>query len=339
MKKIYIYGYIHPYEISHQYVADQLRNVAKDEPVTVYIHSDGGDVYEGMAIYNELKSRNCTVIITGIAASIASVIALSGKKIQIIKNSFMWIHNPWTIIAGDGREMQKTAGDLETMKQTVIDIYDDRSSLLRDEIIEMMDYETLITAEMALEYGFVDEIIDASDVEMAAVYKIAMQRQPKIFDNKHQETDMNLLKLIAQAMGLKDTASEAEAVAAVTNLVNQKQTLENDLQTERTAHQSVKDELAQIKGDTSTAQAKAKAEADVEIAIAAGKIAPAQKNAMVAMAQASPENFKAFIDAQPKIIDGPAPAAGGDNDPPAHVNAYGKAEADLYSHYKKGAAQ
>jgi len=126
----------------------------------ITINSRGGEVFEGLAIFNEIKSRDCEIFISGIAASIASVIALAGKKVSIYKNSFIMIHNPFTFAVGDQNDLKKTADDIEMLRLTIIDTYKIKTGKTEDELKALMDGETFFTAETAMENGFVDEIIE-----------------------------------------------------------------------------------------------------------------------------------------------------------------------------------
>lgn len=128
--------------------------------LNIYINSLGGSVFDGQAIYSQLKRHKAekTVYIDGIAASIASVIALAGDKIIMPKNALFMIHRAWTFQIGNANDMRKMADDLDVVDETILNVYREKTALLRDEILELMDAETWMTADEALDYGFVDEI-------------------------------------------------------------------------------------------------------------------------------------------------------------------------------------
>jgi ATP-dependent protease ClpP protease subunit len=129
--------------------------------ITLRINSPGGVVFDGNAIYNALRDHAATITvhIDGLAASIASIIALAGDKIIMAKNAMMMIHNPSTMAWGDSAEMRKTAEMLDKVRDSLIATYEDRStSLTRDEIAEAMDAETWYSAQEAIDIGFADEI-------------------------------------------------------------------------------------------------------------------------------------------------------------------------------------
>lgn len=135
----------------------------------VRLNSPGGYIYQGMAIFNLLKEKKPRVIkIDGLAASMASVIALAGERMEIARGAMMMIHNPWNIAMGDAEELRKTADILDKFKQSILDIYETKTGQARDLLSEMMDEETWLTADEAVEWGFADAIVD-EDADLEAV--------------------------------------------------------------------------------------------------------------------------------------------------------------------------
>lgn len=134
---------------------------AEDGPVTVWINSPGGDVIAAAQIYNMLMEHNgeITVKIDGIAASAASVIAMAGTDVYMSPVSMIMIHNPSTFTAGDAEEMKRAAAMLEEVKESIINAYEARTMLSRAKISKLMDSETWMNANTAIEYGFADGIL------------------------------------------------------------------------------------------------------------------------------------------------------------------------------------
>jgi len=130
--------------------------------VTVRINSPGGDVFDGMAIFNALKTYNGKVVtrIEGIAASMASVIALAGKEVQAYANTMYMIHEPYAFTAGNQYSLRELADILEKMSGQMIDIYSSNASPGKREIAQMMKDEAWLTAKEAKEKGFIDTVID-----------------------------------------------------------------------------------------------------------------------------------------------------------------------------------
>ena len=130
--------------------------------VTVRINSPGGDVWDGMAIFNALKTYNGKVVtrIEGIAASMASVIALAGKEVQAYANTMYMIHEPYAFTAGNQYSLRELADILEKMSGQMIDIYSSNASPGKREIAQMMKDEAWLTAKEAKEKGFIDTVLD-----------------------------------------------------------------------------------------------------------------------------------------------------------------------------------
>lgn len=129
--------------------------------ITVWINSPGGDCFAAAQIYNMLQNYKgkVTVKIDGLAASAASVIAMSGDEVLMSPVSMMMIHNPATNVYGDHFEMKKTIDMLEEVKASIINAYRLKSGISRKKLSELMDSETWMDATKAKELGFIDGII------------------------------------------------------------------------------------------------------------------------------------------------------------------------------------
>ena len=172
--KIYLYGTV-GYDIDASYVRMAL-DEASDGDLELRINSGGGDVFEGQAIYSLLESWKTTtgnrviVYIDGIAASVASVIAMAGSDIQMSSNALMMIHNPWTPAAvGGADDLRDLANVLDKIRETIVTVYETRSGIDRDAIGLMMDEETWFTAAEAVNFGFADQIVNASEETVASI--------------------------------------------------------------------------------------------------------------------------------------------------------------------------
>lgn len=133
--------------------------------ITVWINSPGGDCVAAAQIYNMLMDypHDVTVKIDGIAASAASVIAMAGTKVLMSPVSTMMIHNPATIAWGDAGDMEKAIAMLETVKDSIINAYEIKSGLSRTKLSHLMDAETWMDANKAVELGFADGILSRAD--------------------------------------------------------------------------------------------------------------------------------------------------------------------------------
>lgn len=167
LAEVYIYDEIGAFGVSAKSFADDLKAYPNARQIQLRINSPGGSVFDGNAIYNQLKQHpaKITAHIDGLAASMASVIAMAADHIVMPENALMMIHNPWTMAVGDAEQLRKDADVLDKVKTTLIGAYG-RSSMSEEEITAIMDAETWLTAEQALEMGFADEIQE--EMQMAA---------------------------------------------------------------------------------------------------------------------------------------------------------------------------
>jgi len=149
-------------EVTPQTFTEDLKNLGDIKDLDVFIFSPGGDVFAGFAIYNILNrfEGNITVHVDGLAASIATVIAMAGDKIVIPENASFMIHNAWTFAAGNKNDLREMADQLEMIDGQIVDIYATRTGKDKDEIIALMDAETWMTGAEAVENGFADELIE-----------------------------------------------------------------------------------------------------------------------------------------------------------------------------------
>jgi ATP-dependent protease ClpP protease subunit len=143
-------------------VASQLRAIG-DRPVECQINSPGGDVFEGIAIYNVLREhpQAVTIKIMGMAASAASIIAMAGDTIEIGAASFIMIHNTWVVAAGNRHDMREVGDWLEPFDKALVDVYAARSGKDAKDIAKWMDAETFMSGSLAIERGFADALLPA----------------------------------------------------------------------------------------------------------------------------------------------------------------------------------
>ena len=146
-------------DVTPQLFKDELNS--GDGDITVWINSPGGDCVAAAQIYNMLIDYrgNVTVKIDGIAASAASVIAMAGTKVLMSPVSMLMIHNPMTMAFGNTAEMQKAIDMLGEVKESIINAYEIKTNLSRGKISRLMDAETWMNANMAVELGFADGIL------------------------------------------------------------------------------------------------------------------------------------------------------------------------------------
>ena len=146
-------------EVTPALFRDELSKVSGN--LTVWLNSPGGDVFAASQIYSMLKNHKgkVTVKIDGIAASAASVVAMAGDETLIAPTALMMIHDPSTCAMGNKADMEKAIALLDEVKESIINAYAEKSHLSRNKIARLMDEETWMNAEKALQLGFVDGIL------------------------------------------------------------------------------------------------------------------------------------------------------------------------------------
>lgn len=189
---IYIFGDITSWEwlesdVSSYTLSKELQGLDVDT-INVHINSYGGEVAEGLAIYNTLKNHKAKVetICDGFACSAASVIFMAGDTRVMNPASLLMIHNVWTSTAGDANELRKTADDLDKITSASIAAYKEHTNLSEEEIKAMLDNETWLTPQEALDKGFATAIKDtgnsknpSQNVRQSIINKIINNQQDK----------------------------------------------------------------------------------------------------------------------------------------------------------------
>ncbi|MBN8236839.1 Clp protease ClpP [Halobacillus kuroshimensis] len=162
---LYIYGPIGSSmfgdTVSAKDVMDFL-NSTNAETINLYINSPGGDVFDGLAIYNQLKRQEATVNVhvDGLAASAASIIALGGDNLYMPKTSTLMVHHAWTIALGNAKEFRKVADDLDKIAEAYIAAYEEKFRGTRQELENLLDDETFLSASEAVTFGFADQEVE-----------------------------------------------------------------------------------------------------------------------------------------------------------------------------------
>ncbi len=167
-----------PSETSADFFRKELDAHPEVTQINIYINSNGGSVYEGTAIYNQLRRHPAhkTVYVDGFACSIASVIAMAGDTVIMPRNTMMMVHNMMMGMYGNAQELRKCADDLDTINAAGRQAYLIKSNgkITEEKLIELMDAETWLTAEECIQYGFADEISE-TDADMSNAAGILQQ--------------------------------------------------------------------------------------------------------------------------------------------------------------------
>ena len=186
-----LYGEISDYswwgdEVTPKQFKEDLDALGDIDTLNVYINSTGGDVFAGQTIYSILKRHKAkvNVYIDGLAASIASLIAMAGDKVIMPVNAMMMIHNPWTWAEGNANDFRKLADDLDKITQASINAYMSRVNITEDKLKELLDAETWLLPDEALEMGFATSIISETQSNKAAAS--ARKALFDLFKNKNK---------------------------------------------------------------------------------------------------------------------------------------------------------
>lgn len=197
--EIEFYGYISEYswfedDITPKMFKDDLYQAGNGGPVTVRMNSGGGDVFAASVIRSTLVDYpgKVTVRIDGLAASAATIVAMAGDKVRMQDTAYFMIHDPSTLVWGNIDELKQVLEILKTVKEGIMDAYETRSKMGREKLSKLMTAETWMTANQAVEWGFVDEVIsdpkrngNASALKNVAVVNAlrSYQNLPKALQN------------------------------------------------------------------------------------------------------------------------------------------------------------
>ncbi|HBH8436753.1 peptidase [Klebsiella pneumoniae subsp. pneumoniae] len=159
--EISIYEEIGGFGITAKQFAEDLKALGDVSHIDLRIHSPGGDVFEGIAIYNLLRNHpaEITVYIDGVAASMASVVAMAGDRVVMPENAMMMIHKPWGISGGNAGDMRDYADLLDKVETVLIPAYARKTGKSAQEITAMLEDETWMDGKECLKHGFADELL------------------------------------------------------------------------------------------------------------------------------------------------------------------------------------
>lgn len=156
-----------PDEVGAKRIRSALARIGSGNPVDVYINSPGGDVFEGLAIYNLFREHDGPVNmkVMGLAASAASLIAMAGDTIEIARAGFYMVHDVWSLVIGNRNDLREFADFLEPLDRALADVYAARTGIDIDSVLSMMDAETWLGGQDAIGRGFADELLPADQIE------------------------------------------------------------------------------------------------------------------------------------------------------------------------------
>lgn len=195
-------------------VAAQLRAIG-DRPVEVQINSPGGDMFEGIAIYNVLREhpQDITIKVMGMAASAASIIVMAGDSVEIGAASFVMIHNCWVLAVGNRHDMAQTAAWLEPFDAAMRDVYVQRTGQKAEDVSKWMDSETFLSGSQAIELGFADVLLAADQVKV--------EDKAKAADRQVNELRALELSLVAAGHSRSDARARINKIKGTPGAANE----------------------------------------------------------------------------------------------------------------------
>lgn len=199
--EIYLYGVIggdwFGEGVTAKQFADDLKALGSVKTIDLRINSEGGSVFDGKAMYSLLNEHPAKIVvhIDGLAASAASFVAMAGDEIEIAEGGFVMIHNAYMVAIGDAREMRRAADMLDTVNNTVIDVYVSRTKGERKAIAKMMDDETWMTGADAVKNGFADRMVENLKVAAAVKNPDRFKNLPSSLKPNHQRAAAALARV------------------------------------------------------------------------------------------------------------------------------------------------
>lgn len=215
--------------INMKAISDSLESIG-NRKLLIKLNSYGGDAFEGIEIYNYLKSLKNKVVVevTSIAASAASIIAMGADEIRMSNGSQLMIHEASTFAVGTKSEMQKTLNALKSMDNSIVDIYHEKTGLDKTEILQLMEEETWFTSEEAVKYKFADNVITTKGGDSVGKHTkndIAKRIVAMLNEEEIEETEVEEVDYEKQ---IKDIERRLDALEKRVNETVEEETTENN---------------------------------------------------------------------------------------------------------------
>ena len=271
----------------------------KGQHIHLRINSVGGSVIEGAAIYNALRRHKggLTVHVDGLAASMASVIAMAGEEVYIADNAMLMIHNPWSMTMGDADDLRKEADVLDKLKNTLVNAYARKTGMEAEDIAAMMDEETWLNATQSVAMGFADEIEDGIEAAASLSPAIARARFDTFSHSMSRKTAKNIkaeeaapVEVVAEPVVEQPVTDAAVDTSSEDNMSNELQSQVEYLQAKLTETEAAQ---AQASEDITKEIEALKAEVDRLTAESAGK--DDEITALTAAAKSAGEQAAAIV--------------------------------------------
>ena len=217
--EVVLSGEVGNWDVSARQIADAIENKTS-APLTIKINSVGGDVFEGFALYNAIKMHEgpTTAIVEGLAASAASLFAMAADVVVMRPASMMMVHNPHTVAAGESKDLRQSADVLDKVRDIMVQRYKTKTGQPEESLIEMLDAETWLTPEEAVELGFADKV-DYSEEQVGGLHSSLITKITAMFKTKSQIVEALTSDEIKDlALGL-DVSAKLELIKALADNV------------------------------------------------------------------------------------------------------------------------
>lgn len=260
LAEISIYEEIGMFGVTAKQFLEDMKSVGARR-ILLRINSNGGDVFEGLAIYNRLREHaaGVEVRVDGIAASMASVIAMAGAPVKMAEGAFLMLHNPGGLVMGNAEDMRETAELLDKVRGSLVTAYERKSGLSAAKICDMLDKETWLTAAEAKALGFVDEVTEP--LKLAARFDSRRFRNPPPQLSPTAPTAMNPLRTsILAVLAISDPADSPLSDETLTAKLNEKMGTLTALSAERDQLKAERDNLTAQFTELTVAANKAKSD-------------------------------------------------------------------------------
>lgn len=311
--EILLYGYISEFEINANDFVKELRNLEKEHStINIRINSGGGSVFEGIAIYNAILASKANVYtyIDGLAGSMASIIALAGKRVYINKYATYMTHKPHVHTSGNADSIKRSAQLLESLEKIMISIYSSKTGKSEEECRELFlnGKDNWFNAEEAIAHGLADEIYEAerikAPVRASSEKEVCMEYAAMLTNySLNNNTQMKQIVLSAEALSKltgidHGEINEDKAMQAINALV---ETAAKVSQLEAALYESeaAKAALEQEYNAYKMQQQNAQVEALLSDALSCGKITKESANIFKAQYAGNPDGLKAVLDTLP----------------------------------------
>lgn len=259
MNKLNLYGEI-GYEVTLGYVTEQLSAMDRTQPLQINIFSPGGAYFEGLAIKSALDSYEGekTVLIEGLAASMATYIMLTASTIKAVEGSFIMIHNPMGGSSGDYRVMEKNAEKLKKLQSDMADAYSNRMSCDKMTAEKMMDEETWMTATEAVQYGLIDAVQSGELKAVALADKFITKNTPdaiRAMSNNNEKTITQMKAELIKALALDESAEDSAILSQVVALSDSLASVKAELSEKSDMVKAMSDKVDTLQAELDSFQA------------------------------------------------------------------------------------